>query len=486
MILYVVEELQLNSVLAAAKGKPVVLVPFKDRAGGRAVAILAGTEFDFVLEPAVGFVNDVAREASHVVCYEHRDLDDICTSGKTVYDVKILYGGEKRLFDLARDFLDPDLARNVLEREQNYTAHIKACKTAGIDVSRHSLLVLMPPRAIQSLLKVRAIATMALFEKALRGETCDLGEYERETWPFALALRQIEYAGIRVDVDYAKDKLREELPKHEHKYICNMADSDGYVRTLFNPAGGKTGRIKVESGFNCMGIPHGLVRKGIISRHEGGQIVAFDYNAIDYRSIVASIKDSDFRKLYDGVEDFHTKTCQMILAGPPEKLRRDIIKYFSYVYIYGGSDETLSAKTKLSMEKVHKVKQVMDRRLKPIAEFRKQLAAQARQDGFVMLPNGRKIPVAFDDHDGKIIGLYAQGFSSWVFEQSLIRVVEYLRGKKSKVIFTVHDELDIDMHPDEGKEMLVVKSLMETPVEGFTFRTNLKRGRTYGDATDGG
>jgi DNA polymerase I-like protein with 3'-5' exonuclease and polymerase domains len=477
------EELDLTSVLAAAHGKPVVLVPFKDRAGGRAVAILAGNEFEFVLDPAVGFVNEVAQEASHVVCFEHRDLDDICTSGKTIYDVKILFGGERKLFDLARDHLDPDLARNVLEREQNYVAHIKACKTAGIDVTRHSILRLMPPRAVQSLLKVRAIATMALFERALRGESCDLGEYERDTWPFALALRQVEVAGIRVDQDYAKEKLREDLPKHEHKYISQMAQSD-YVHTLFNPAGGKTGRIKVESGFNCMGIPHGLVRKGIISRHVGGEIVAFDYNAIDYRSIVASIEDKEFRKLYDGVDDFHSKTCQMILAGPPEKLRRDIIKYFSYVYIYGGSDETLSSKTKLSMAKVQAVKQVMDRKLRPIADFRRQLSAQARVDGFVVLPSGRRIPVAGDDHDGKIIGLYAQGFSSWVFEQALVRVVAYLREKQSRVIFTVHDELDIDMHPSEGKEMLVVKTLMEAPVEGFTFRANLKRGKTYGDATD--
>ena len=480
------EELDLRPVLDAARGKPVVLVPFKDRAGGRAVAMLAGTCFDFVLDPAVGFVNEVAREASHVVCYDHRDLDDICSSGKTIYDVKILYGGEKKLFDLARDYLDPDMARNILEREQNYTAHVKACNTAGIDLSRHSIIRLMPPRAVQSLLKVRAIATMALFEKAQRGETCDLGEYERETWPFALALRQVEYAGIKVDVAYAAEKLKEDLPKHERKFFVNMSESDGFVHTLFNPAGGKTGRIKVESGFNCMTIPHGAVRKGIVSRHEGGQIVAFDYNAIDYRSIVASIEDPDFRKLYDGVDDFHTRTCQMVLTGPPEKLRRDIIKYFSYVYIYGGSDETLSAKTKLSMEKVHKVKAVMDRKLRPIADFRRKLAVQARVDGFVMLPNGRKIPVAGDDHDGKIIGLYAQGFSSWVFEQALIRVVHYLRDKQSKVIFTVHDELDIDMHPSEGKEMLVVKTLMEQPVEGFTFRANLKKGKTYGDATDGG
>jgi hypothetical protein len=478
------EEFDLGSVQDAARGKPVVLVPFRDRSGARAVAILAGNEFDLIIDPAVGFLNDIAREASHVVCFEHRELEDICTTEKTVYDVKLIYGGERKLFDLTRDHLDPDLTKNILEREQRYTAHIKACGTARVDMTRHSLLRLVPARVIQSLLKVRAIATMTLFERALRGEAGDLGTYERDTWQFAKALRQIELNRIKIDPEYVASQMKLDLPKHEAKFIRHMAESkDGYVQTLFNPIGGKTGRIKVDSGFNSMGIPHGPVRKAIVSRYPEGQVLAFDYNAIDYRSIVASIPDPEFRKLYADVQDFHTKTCEMVLSGPPGKLRRDIIKYFSYVYIYGGSDQTLAEKTRLSPEKVQRVKAVMDRKLRPIADFRRQLAVQARRDGFVLLPNGKRIPVASDDHDGKVIGLYAQGFSALVFEQAVIKVAKYLEGRESKLIFTVHDEIVID-YAGEYALPLAVEGIMQDALPGFTFRVNVKKGKTYGDATD--
>lgn len=478
------EEFDLGSVQDAARGKPVVLVPFRDRSGARAVAVLAGDEFDLIIDPAVGFLNELAKEASHVVCFEHRDLEDICTTEKTIYDVKLIFGGERKLFELAREYLDPDLTKNILEREQRYTAHIKACKAAQVDMTRHSLLQLVPARVVQSLLKVRAIATMALFQRAQRGEAGDLGTYERDTWQFAKALRQMELNRIKIDPEYVASQMKLDLPKHEAKFIRHMAESkDGYVQTLFNPCGGKTGRIKVESGFNSMGIPHGLVRKAIVSRHKDGQILAFDYNAIDYRSIVASIPDPEFRKMYEDVEDFHSKTCEMVLQGPPGKLRRDIIKYFSYVYIYGGSDQTLAEKTRLSPEKVQRVKGVMDRKLRPIAEFRKELSVQARRDGFVLMPNGRRIVVASDDHDGKIIGLYAQGFSSLVFEQAVVKVMKYMEGRESKMIFTVHDEIVID-YAGEYALPLAVEGIMQSALPGYTFKVNVKKGRTYGDATD--
>lgn len=470
---------------------PLVVVPFRDDSGARAVYLRAGHVSAQVLDPAVGFVNDLAREASHVVCFEHRDLDDICSTPKTVYDVRLLYGGERKLLDLAREHLDVVSYSDLLEQERRFEVQLKVCRATQVDTGHHSLLRIIPPEAIRRLFAARATATMALFEKALRGETCDLGAYERELWPFACALRQVELNGIRVDVGYARASLlRTDLPKHERKFFEHMVHQsrDRYVRTTFNPCGTSTGRVKVDSGFNVLGIPHGDVRRAIVSRFDGGEILDFDYNAIDYRSIVSSVEDPGFRRLYEGCADFHSRTCEMILQNlyhrkvEPSALQRDIVKYFSYVYIYGGSDETLQSKTHLSLEKIRQVKEAMDRRLYPIAEFRRELGRRARREGFVLLPNGRRIPVASDDHDGKIIGLYAQGFSAWVFQQALVRVTGYMKDKQSRVLFTVHDSLVVD-HANEPEVVLAVQSLMETATEGRDFRVNVKRGRTYEDAT---
>ncbi len=165
-----------------------------------------------------------------------------------------------------------------------------------------------------------------------------------------------------------------------------------------------------------------------------------------------------------------------------------MVKYLSYVYIYGGSEETLAERTHLSLEKIRQVMPLLDKKMKPIADFRTALADQARSDGFVCLPFGRKIPIEREDHDGKIIGLYAQGFSSYVFQKALVAVQEWMgynSPRESKLIFTVHDELVMDHHTvADPKLPMVIKDLMENAVEGHVFRVNTKKGRDYGEATD--
>jgi DNA polymerase I-like protein with 3'-5' exonuclease and polymerase domains len=485
------EEFALEPVIENARGKDVVLSTFKDRSGTNGLAILVGADFYFVVNADPGFVGNLYQAAGRIVCYDARELLTFARTDRVIYDVKLLYGGESRLFQLAKEHLDDATASEAVDLDRKYKAHIKACQTAQMDMDRHSLLKLLPSRFVQSLCKIRARVTSLLFEKCLRYGSAGLQVYERETWPFAKALYCIEDNGIRVDQDFVREQLKLDRPAHESKFFRHMAQSqDGYVRTRFNPCGGKTGRIKVEDGFNCMGIPHGDVRNAIVSRHgEHGQIVAFDYNAIDYRSIVAAVPDEAFRKLYEGCEDFHARTTSFLFGDQVTPLRRNVVKFLSYVYIYGGSEETLAERTGLSIEKVREAMPILDHKMRPIADFRRDLSVQARKDGFVTLPFGRKIPIDSEDHDGKIIGLFAQGFSSYVFQLALVAVQEWMGynfPRESKLIFTVHDELVMDHHTvADPKLPMIVKELLENAVEGHVFRVNVKKGRTYGEATDG-
>lgn len=484
------EEFNLGPVIDRARGNDTVLVPFRDRAGTRGLAILVDKDFYFVVQPDQEFISNLYATAGRLICYDSRDLLAFGRTDRIIYDVKLLYGGDSRLFQIAKEHLDDELVSQAVDLDRKYQAHIKACKAADVDMDRHSLLVLLPARFVQRLSQIRARITYLLFQKCLQWGPEGLQTYEREAWPFAKALYRIEENGIRIDQDYVKEQLKSEHPAHESRYYRHMAQStDGYVHTKFNSYGGKTGRIKVEEGFNCMGIPHGGVRKALVSRHPDGQILAFDYNAIDYRSIVSSIPDPEFRKLYEGCEDFHARTTSFLFGDEVTELRRDVVKYLSYVYIYGGSEETLAERTGLSIERVRQVMPVLDKKMRPIADFRAALAIQARNDGFVCLPFGRKIPIDGEDHDGKIIGLYAQGFSSYVFQQALVAVQEWMgynSPRESKLIFTVHDELVLDHHTiADPKLPLIIKDLMENAVEGHVFRVNVKKGRNYGEATDG-
>lgn len=477
----------LSSVVSACKGQDVVLGPFNDRSGTTGIAVLVQQDCFFVANTDdvvfKDFLSQVYSSAKRLICYDSRDILSFGVDPPVLYDVKLLYGGEHKMFKLAEINLGPEFARELSEKEKRLSAHLRACRTAKVNLSQHSLLSLMPDRFITSLFKIRGQVAYQLFLK--KYGSGELTSYENELWPFVRTLCQIESNGIHVDVHAAKEMNKKTWAAHEARYVTGISQSkDGYVRSRFNPCGGKTGRIKIHDGFNCMGIPHGPVRNLIDSRFDGGQIWVFDYNAIDYRCIVSSVADPEFREFYDGIDDFHARTAMLLEDILPMGLDRNTIKGISYVYIYGGSQETLAEKSGCSLMTVQSIVTAMKMKMGPIEQLRDQLVADARRDGYVVLPTGKKIPISDEDHEGKVIGLYAQSYSSEVFKRALMAAQKYMEGKQSKIIFTVHDELVIDLHPEETKVPLVVKTIMESIMEDQKFKVNIKKGRTYGEATD--
>jgi hypothetical protein len=302
-------------------------------------------------------------------------------------------------------------------------------------------------------------------------------EYERR-WEFIRALHEVELAGIKVDVEFATKSLQEAswspADQRALRSIIQL-NRNGFVTSLFNPLGGATGRVKTEGGFNSMGIPHGL-------------IFSFDFNAIDYRCIVNAI-GGDFAKLYEGAQDFHQRTTQIVFTNITPEIAdtiRDAMKAMSYIHFYGGSAESVAAKTGLPIERIRWVLQKMDERLGPIREFRESLLEEAKKHAWIKLPNGYTSGATEADgsimHAGKILGRFAQSYSSTIFERAFVRVHEYLKTTKSHIIFPVHDELVIDMHADDVKNLVPmgVQHLMQ--MDGFSVKH--RSGKNYGEATD--
>jgi DNA polymerase-1 len=184
--------------------------------------------------------------------------------------------------------------------------------------------------------------------------------------------------------------------------------------------------------------------------------------------------------LYEGAKDFHERTASFIFKTiTPDT--RDAIKFLSYIYIYGGSESTLVDKTGWTLEQVQKVLGLLDKKIAPIKEFREKLFMEAQENSAIEVPGGRVVYV--DDEDlnpGKAIGLYAQSYSSWVFEQAFVRVQRMLREMKSKAIFEVHDELVIDVHPDDFGRMEDVRVAME--YNGHAVK--MKKGPSYGQQSN--
>lgn len=418
-----------------------------------------------------------------LVCFDVRKLHSLgVPTDRFVYDLKMLYAHDSDLSRLVRNVKIP-FTEEFMERERRFAGHTKAISEARMDADNIPLAELLPTDVRFEYMFGRIQAIEELYGKLTEAQKYD---YRKNIWPVFQDILKIEQAKIKIDVPYV-EKMRhaKDLPAHERKFFESICQThkDGFVQTRISPVGSKTWRLRVEGGFQCMAIPHGVCRKAIVSRFEGGKILTLDFNAIDYRCLVKATDDPMLNAFYDGYKDFHARTASIF--GEVNPKLRDNVKKIAYTHIYGGSTETLQKQTLLPRDELASMLRKLDELFAPITRFRKEMSDKAREVGYVLTPGMQHVVVEPGDHDGKIVGLYGQSYSSAVFNRALYAVHQLLAwdpDRKSKVIFTVHDELVIDLHPSEFHVVPMLVDTMEA-VTGFVVKS--KEGVSYGEATDG-
>jgi hypothetical protein len=467
-----------------ANAPHVTVDPVHGRDGLWGVSLVANMHYFFVpfKEQAQWDELLAAITKKTIVTYDVRRIIDWPLSPDIpVADVKLFWGGDRALGKVIREEHRDDLepCRRFLELDQKVLAHARAAKTAkmnGMPVTE-----VIPPQLLADWVKARVLSVNKLYNTSTISSGPDgvLSADTEERWKFILALRQVELAGIKVDTDFIERRLPDATTA-EASCLRSMQglQKNSYVTTLLNPIGTKTGRLRYEGGFNSLGIPNGEARKAIVSRHEGGLIYTFDFNAIDYRCIVRSI-GGEFAKLYETADDFHERTASFLFKEVTP-MRRKLLKAISYAYIYGGSVDTIVQTTGLEKKLVELALAKLDENIRPIAEFREALHMQAQDEKFVEPPGGKKVYVSSDDHPGKVLGLYAQTYSSYVFERAFEAVHSYLKPTKSCIIFSVYDELVLDMHPDDFQEAEKIRDIMQGSAGGG-WKVKIKKGKSYGE-----
>jgi len=430
--------------------------------------------FSIVLEDV-----QVIEDLSEVVCFDVRKfLKFNILSDLEVYDIKMLYSHDGELSGLVRSSNIP--SKGVyLELEKRFSAHTRAISEAKMDIESLPLIDLIPIDIRNEYMNARVRVIKELWELLKRD---DVEHYKNIVWPVFKDIMFIEDCMIKIDVPYV-DKMCKSvnLLKHEEKFFSHIKGllKGGFVKTKISPVGSKTWRLRHVGGFNAMAIPHGAARKSIISRWDGGKILVVDFNAIDYRCIVEAVNDPELNNFIKHEKDFHNKTASLFGEVTPEL--RATTKKITYSHIYGSSLEGLQKSTLLPRDKLTEMLRILDVAFEPISRFRTNLSLIARSMGFVMSPAGHKVEIDRLDHDGKIIGLYAQTYSSYIFNKAVHACVEALKVRKSKFLFTVHDEMVFDIHPDELELCKLLPGLAEH-VTGFVVKSN--QGENYGECTD--
>ena len=197
-----------------------------------------------------------------------------------------------------------------------------------------------------------------------------------------------------------------------------------------------TGRFGVENGsFNPLTINRDH-RSRIVPSGPGRRIHVLDFRAMDLCSIVSLFPSLSSR--YSGASDLHQRTADLVGVD------REVAKKELFVFAYGG----------------HSGYQ---------REFSERLP--------------ELVPVRGSDLARRV-----QETSALAFRAALSKALPLLFGGDPRPLFTVHDELVLDVHEDRAADVHDVITALERGASeriGFPYSVDMKVGRDYGEAKSG-
>lgn len=257
----------------------------------------------------------------------------------------------------------------------------------------------------------------------------------------------------------------------------------------YNLAGTRSGRLSGggEGGFNFQNIPRysrrcrrgvegcqcGLIRSIFIGDTDDERIVAADWSQIEFRLAGLIFQDSKLMKQYEDPSfDIHQEVANALGCS------RNHAKIVVYGLSYGMGERTLAQNLGVSVKQARAYRDGFIRLYPEMARTKQYYLEQAKNNGVVLNPFGRRF-VFRQVEMPKVIASLPQSTAGDMMLRVLARCLEM--GLKLR--FTVHDEVGISASTEE--EMQVLKEIMEEPVpqlDGWHCPVSIGIARHWGDA----
>ena len=173
----------------------------------------------------------------------------------------------------------------------------------------------------------------------------------------------------------------------------------------------------------------------------------------------------------DGTEweptDLHTKTT---LTAFPEfadktdtkefkKKWRYLGKSTNFAKNYGCGAKTLASNLNIDLDTATKLSDAYNNAYPGVIEYQKAVQAELNLKGFVTNLYGRRYYIEKSTNFYKGNNYLIQGTGADALKEAEIKICEYLKDKKSRFILPIHDELAIEVAPEE--ESYVPKTVKE-------------------------
>lgn len=232
------------------------------------------------------------------------------------------------------------------------------------------------------------------------------------------------------------------------------ADQHSIVHPSFNTDGARTGRFS-SSAPNLQNLKkddeEGLtqeyvVRRAIVPRN-GYIFIMPDYVAMEYALMLEYAKEMPLIERIQGGLDVHQATADMMGVG-----RREA-KTLNFFLLYGGGAAKLGGILGISTNAARDLKRAYFHALPRISSFIDQVVSTARTRGYLHNWAGRKLYVSDPELAYRGPNMVIQSGCADIIKRAMVEVAEYLVGRKSHMLLSIHDELVLEVHEEEIAEV---------------------------------
>lgn len=276
------------------------------------------------------------------------------------------------------------------------------------------------------------------------------------------------------------------------------------IHTSWQQTGTVTGRLS-STEPNLQNIPvrselGGQIRRAFVAE-PGWQILAADYSQMELRILAALSEDEALRRVYAEGGDIHADTAAYLFQKEPAEVsanERRLAKIVNFGIVYGMGAFGLSRSTGWSRSESAAFIERYFTRYAGVKAFFDRLLADCARTGYVSTLLGRRryFPMLRDGSgvDGntrsrlerEAINAPIQGSAADITKRAMIDLSAALKagGHRSRLLLQVHDELLLEVPPDEvGAVAGLTRRIMTgcVPLAGVPLAVDVAVGANWGD-----
>ena len=272
---------------------------------------------------------------------------------------------------------------------------------------------------------------------------------------------------------------------------------DGRIHATFNQTVARTGRLSSDAP-NLHNIPvrselGRAFRKAFVPA-EGFRMLVADYNQIELRCIAHLAEDPGLIDAFESGRDIHNATAAGVFGVAPDEVtseQRAKAKMVSYGLAYGMEAYGLGQRLGIPTGEAQTILDAYFEAFPSVRAYMDRTVAEARERGYTETLFGRRrqIPELSSSNfrirqagERQAMNAGIQGLAADIFKVALVRLDRALdeAAVESRLILQVHDEVILEVRPDELDEITAV--VLAAMSGAFALRVPLEVNLSVGDS----